>query len=136
MFTDRHTPLNPLARPFAANLEQPFRQTGTRGRKRQAACVQGRKRNLQTLTFLGDHVFARHMDVCEFHDAVVKRAQPHEMTAIRDLESGRIDIDNKRCDLFAFAATDHFRRRAGHHHEDARLDQICAPEFLAIKNER
>ena len=136
MFADRHAPLNSFARPLAADFEQAFRQTDARGGNCQPAGVQRRQRDFQSLAFLRDHVFARHADVREFHDAVVKRAQSHETAAIRDLESGRIDIDNERGDLFALLAVDDLRRCPRHDHEHAGLDQVRAPKFFAVENER
>src|SRR5205814_4748358 len=85
-----------------------------------------------SLTFFRDHVFARHPHVGEFHDAIVKRTQAHEVTAISDLEPGRIDINNERSDLLALLAVYHFRRRLRHHHQHTGLDQIGAPKFFTI----
>ena len=117
-----HAPLNPLARPFPADIEQPFAKADARRWNREPASVQGRERDFQSLAFLGDHVFARHAHVGEFHDAVVERAQSHEVAAIRDFQSGRIDIDNERSDLLALPAIDHFGRRPGHDHKHAGLN--------------
>ena len=81
---------------FRQISSEPFRQADARRRDREAAGVQSRQRDLQSLPFLRDQVLARHAHVREFHDAVVERAQAHEVAAIGDLEPGRIDIDDER----------------------------------------
>ena len=135
MFADRHSPLNALARPFAGDLEQPFRNTNARRRQSEPAGVQCGERYFQTRALFRNHVFARHMHVGEFHNRVIKRAQSHEPAAIGDFETRRGNIDNERGDLFAFLAVHHLRRCPRHHHEHARLYAIRAPKFFAIENE-
>ncbi len=136
MLPDRHAPLHALARPFAADFEQALGQSDARRGDRQAPGVQGRERDLQTRAFLRDHVLARHAHVREFHNAVVERAQSHEMAAICDFKSGRINIDDERSDLFALLAVDDFWRRLRHDYEHARFDQVRAPKLLAVQDER
>ena len=87
------------------------------------------------MSFLRDHVFAWHPHVGELHDSVVERAQAHETTAVCDLEPGRIDIDDKCSDLLPLLAVHNFWRRFCHHHQNAGLDQICAPKLFAIQDE-
>src|SRR5437763_14264489 len=98
MLTNGHTPLHTFLGPLAANLQQPLRQTDARCRDREPAGIQRRERDLQSLSFLRDHVFAWHPHVGELYDPVIERAQAHETTAVCDLEPGRIDIDDKCSD--------------------------------------
>ena len=135
MLADRHAPLNSFSRPLSRNFEQPFRNADACGRQSEPARIQGRQRDFQARAFFRDNVFARHAHVGEFHDRVVKRAQPHEPAAVSDLETGRRNVDNERGDLLALFAVHHFRRRTRHDHEHASFDAVRAPKFFAIQNE-
>ena len=132
MFTDRHAPLDAFARPFPRDLQQSLGKAYARGRQREPPCVQRGKRDFQSGAFLRDDVFPRHAHVGEIHDCVIKRAQPHEPAAIRDLEPWCIHIDNERRDLLALFSAHDLWRRTRHHHKHTGFHPIGAPKFFAI----
>ena len=136
MLPDRNAPLHPLRRPLARDFEKTFAEPHARSRNRQAAGVQGRECHLQALALAGDDVLARHAHVPKSDDAVVKRAQPHEVAAMRHRQPGRIDIDNECSDLFAFLAVHNFRRCLRHHDKHAGFQPVGAPKLFAIQGER
>ena len=132
MFADRDAPLNAFARPFPRDLEQPFGQANARRRQRQPPGVQRRKRDFESGAFFENDVLPRDAHVRELHDCVVKRAQSHEPAAINDLQSRRIDIDNKCRDLFALFPSYHLRRCARHYYQHAGFHTVGAPKLFAV----
>ena len=78
---------------------------------------------------------ARHADVGEADDAVVKRLQAHEMAAVHHFHARPVHLDDERRDLILRFAVHHFRRRFRHDDNHARLRAVRAPEFFAVENE-
>ena len=59
MLPDRHAPLHALAAHLREISSKPLGQADTRGRNRQAAGVQGRERDLQSLALRLAMMFSR-----------------------------------------------------------------------------
>ena len=72
-------------RPVARNFQTAFRQADARRGQRQPAGVERRQRHAQAFAFGQQDIFARHADIGEPDDAVVKRPQAHEPAAVRSL---------------------------------------------------
>ena len=94
-----------------------------------------RKRDLKSGAFLKDDVLPRNAHIGELNNCIVKRAESHEPAAIRDLQSGRVYIDNEGRDLLAFFSADHLRRCARHHHQHAGFHAVSAPKLFAVQDE-
>src|SRR4051812_19369728 len=107
MLADGHTPLNAFAGPFPTYLQQTLRHADARRRQREPPSIKRSKCDLEAGTFLENDVLPRNVHISEPNDCVVKRAQSHEPAAIRDLQSGRIYIDDEGSDLLAFFPADH-----------------------------
>jgi len=124
---DGQTPLDPLVRPGAADLEAALAEHRGRGRQRQPAGVERDECELQALALAPEEVLLRDADLREADDAVLDGPQPHEVAADDDLDARRRPLDDERRDLL--------RIRVPRHDDEEVGDRaVGAPELLAVEN--
>ena len=114
VLADRPTPLHPLGRPLAGDLQRPLPGRRAHRRDRQPAGVEGRQRDLEALALAAEPVLDGHPHLVEPGDAVLDALEPHERVAALDRDAGRVGLDDERADAAASAVV------LGHggHHDD------------------
>src|SRR5207237_1071786 len=101
----------------------------------EAPGVERDQRELETLPFTPEDVFARHADVVESDDAVLDGLEAHEAAAVDDFHARPRLLDDERGDLLARLAVDDGVRRPRHDDEEFGARPVGAPELLAVEDE-
>src|SRR5688500_15998183 len=92
VFADRSAPLHALVHPLLSDLHHAPAAGGTTRRNRETPCIQCDEGELESLPFAPEEVFLRDEYVLEPDENVSDRAQTHELTAVRYLDSGRVHL--------------------------------------------
>ena len=95
VLADWHTPLHPLLGPVADRVEAELGGSNAGVGDGETTVVEGRERDLQTTPFLADEVADRHLHVGEGNDRIREGLEPHEATAVLDLDAVPVRLDDE-----------------------------------------
>ena len=132
VLADRRSPLHAFLRPLAANIQAPLANPDGGRRQRQAPGIKRGERKLQSLPLADNNIRFWHFQIIETDPPDLNAMQAHEDTAIDDLKSGRVGLDDKRGDLLALLALDDLRRRHRHNRDHIGDQAVGTPKLLAV----
>src|SRR5207244_8367746 len=79
-------------------------------------------------------IFFRDENIFEADEHVADAAQSHELTAMRDLDAGRVHLENESSNLLFLFALHDLGGGTRHHDNDFSLEAVGAPKFFAVED--